>query len=103
MTVYFQKEVKGRVINCLIKMSITLQIHHIFQLKIDRINERFPIFLPSFQGIFMSGMKAGLLEEILDLFMMDGRFWMQHPRKKAKVTAVNKNKAVDTVPPNHCY
>lgn len=86
MTVFFQEKVKERVINCLIKMSITLQIHHIFQLKIDRINQRFPIFLPSFQGISMSGMKAGLLEEILDLFMMDGRFWMQHPRKKAKVT-----------------
>lgn len=37
-------------------------------------------------GISTSGMKAGLLEEILALFMMDGRFWMQHPRKEAKVT-----------------
>lgn len=62
------------------------QIYHTFQHKIDCINQRFPIFLPSFPGISMSGTRAGLLEEILDLFMMDGRFWMQHPRKKAKVT-----------------
>jgi len=46
----------------------------------------------------MSGMKAGSLEEIWALFMMDGRFWMQHPRKEAKVNTVVKLKSC-----RYCY